>query len=298
MLTEMNSLSENVTETAYLDILNLAEYQEATALAYVQDVRVGITKFDSGFVTFYLRDVNANVITARLFDVADFMMSGVNANAFKGKAVKLTFICQIFNGTKQLVISGTSGIEVYSGEFDYSRFIGEIKCDTSILESVGKSCFGNDWNLLAEYKYFSCDSLGKGRVGAFIKIFDLALSSLSSYTDFDNLDVKELYYTFFSSMQEYFYLLKNKKTYADISSLLIYDVMSKISSKYDGRDEKLLIIDTVRALSGFEKPLGLIPKLIYDAVTMAKKHVDLILVNNTLPIGTSVNVGGDSLLKY
>ena len=235
------------------------------------------------------------MITARLFDVSDFAACGLTSNAFKGKPVNIKFIGQLFNGNMQLVLTS---IEVFTGEFDFARFIGKIECDTSSIIQVGKNCFGAHWELPAGYTYFSCDQIGKGRVGAFLKVFDLALATLVAYCDIDTIDEKELFTTLFCSMDEYYNLLRNKQTYADISSILVYDSIAKISAKYDHLNEKLLIVDTVRALVGFDKPIGLIPKLICSAVKSASANLNLIFAYNVLPVGASTNIGGEILSKY
>ena len=70
-------------EEKYLDISKLKEFEQITTIAYVHDVSVGRTKMESGFVKLFLKDCNSNVVSAILFDVENFVFSGINIMQFK-----------------------------------------------------------------------------------------------------------------------------------------------------------------------------------------------------------------------
>lgn len=295
--TELGVARDEI-ELPYLDMNSIQECIPLTALAYVSDASTGISKLDTGFVTFYLKDVNSNLVTARLFNVADFMLSGVKVSTFRHKPVKVKFVVQEFRGNPSLVIDGVHGIEVYHGDFDYECFIGSIHVDTAELEFIGKNIFGEEWALPAEYQYFSTDTVAKGRVGGFLKIFSMALCTLKGYADLTGLEYSELCTVFYRSMEAYYEVLRSQTVYDNLHALKKYEVFHRIRERYASDDSSYLIVDTVSSVLGYNKPLHFISHLICDAVTSAIKGLDLLYVNNSLPLGAKICTGGGELLKY
>ena len=281
----------------YLDLSSLTEGVMYTKVAYVTNVTTGFQKNEYGFVTFYLKDVNANLVQARLFNVADFMLSGVKAATMKNHPVQLTFMVQDYNGRHSLVIDGKAGIELWDGDFPYERFIGKIDVDSSAILAIGNKCC-SDFILDNRWATTSFETIAQGRAGAFMKIFDMALSSLCGMHDLPGVDLNELLFVYYKSMELYFDTLVETQKLDNFGSLNNYKFLIRAENLYSDDDRKMLIIDTTKALLSISKPVGIIAYAINNAVREAIFLLNASCQLNIAPIGTKVGIGGVDILKY
>ena len=282
----------------YLDVSALAEGMVYTKVAYVQSVSTGLQKNAAGFITFYLKDCNANLITARLFNVEDFMLSGVKGSALAKHPVKITFVPQEFNGRMSLVIDGKIGVELYTGEFDYKRFTGSVDVDLTKAEAIGKACMPEDWELNPMYSTASFDYVGQGRAGAFASIFNSALVTVSGYCALPGVNKESLLTVFFNAMEQYFQILMNRQKLSAFGNFEDFKFINSVSVKFSSDDNCMCIVDTVKALSGASKPLGYEAALIKNAVDGAMFALNASLALQSVPFGTKTMVNGVDVLKY
>lgn len=298
MLERMQSFEKKEDSLAMLDVSSLTEFQEIHCVAYVHNGYTGMSKLNQGFVTLILKDCNATVVRATLFNVAQFSKSGLTIAAFKRKPVVIHATVQYFNNQISLVLSEMHEIELYTGEFEYSRFVGELEFDSKFIQSVGERVLGEEFEFPERMRTSSLDNIAQGRVGGFGKVYELALSNLWRMRNVPGVPFKELMWAFSHAMIEYFDSISSEQTIDFLDGLNSYSVLEKINMKYRGNDNRLLVIDTVRSLLGFEKPRHLVAHLIYRSVTEAIKEIELALTSINLPLGSRTKVGGEDLLKY
>ena len=158
----------------YLDMNGIPEAVAVDRLAYVHDVSLGNTKYGDGFITFFLKDCNAKIVTARLFNVADAMMSGMSIAGFKHKPVQLRCVAQEFNGSLSLIIDGVSGISVYDGEFDFDRFIGRVNSDLTEVEAAGVE-------VDSAWKRIPVEGIADGKLGGYARVVELAFGCIKPF---------------------------------------------------------------------------------------------------------------------
>lgn len=281
----------------FLDMTAVSDGMRYTKVAYVSSVSTGFQKNEYGFVTFYLKDVNANIVQARLFNVADFMLSGVKASAMKNHPVKLTFVVQEFNGRLSLVIDGKEGIEVWDGEFPYEKFIGKVDMDTSTVCALGQKFIPN-FEFDSRWSSASFDRIAQGRAGSFAKLFELGLSSICGMEGLVGIDVKELVSVYFIAMQYYFNVLLQHQKLDKFDTFNDHKVLYDIENVYQNDERRMVILDTVKALVGLAKPYGFTACVIKRAVENASFVLNTAYQLNSAPIGTKVTVGGVDVLKY
>lgn len=283
----------------YLDMRKIPELKPVTRLAYVHDVNVGTTKYDSGFVKFYLKDCNADVVTAILFDVENFMMSGINAAAFKHKAVEFKCVAQEFRGRLSLVIDSRDGIKVYNGPFEYEKFIGRVDYSLTMLESACCEC--GEWDGIDTNEWLRCsiDELGRGRTGAFGRLVELAYSSIAPVVNsLNKKESDEMLSAFVVTSDYYFRYLRQKQNTDVIGTLGIYKFLSQVSQRYSESDSKLVFLDCLSAVAGSDKPKHLYAHLIKNAFDNARLTMQMQLQFTSMPLGTKAYVGGVELSKY
>lgn len=283
----------------FLDVSGLVDGLTYEKVALVVSANAGVARDSSGFARFYLKDINSNVVCARLFNVKDFSACGTVLAGFKNRPVKLRFLAQRFNGSMSLIVDGDYGIKVYEGEFDRSRFVGRYQFDSDYVEHTAVR-FGlpDNWKLPVEYKVASFQEIGQGRVGAFAKMVELCTRQLSGYPDLDGVDGKELFQAFFVTVECYYRLLKVKEVYGVLNDVKAFEVISGINTMDYDKELKAIVLDSVRPLAEFGSPKHLYSHLINGAVSSAVANLGLVLCNNQLIIGATAKTGGVLLSKF
>lgn len=298
-LSKISGFDTDNMDDKYLRLSDLVEGVPGSKAAYVLDSDARVSRTNSGFAKFFLKDVDANVISAFLFDVKDFVFSGLKLSQFKGKAVMIHFVPQVFNGRYSLIINGKLGIEEYKGEFDRKRFVGEIKYFAGTVIKLGKQVFGEDWELPAEYKICSFDSVGQGKTGAFIKMLEIAANTLVGYkTMLDGSDFGVLLKVFFAVAEAEYKVLGCRQDTEVLEDVSVFAVFESLSRKYREDEYFHIILDAIKGVCGYGGGRSLYSHLVLNAIECAKHSIDLVLSNNTLITGAVASVGDVELLKY
>lgn len=299
-----SSLEKSVNEL-YLDMNRIPELVPVERVAYVHDVKLGSTKFDTGFITFYLKDVNSTIVAARLFDVEDFMMSGVKVAVFKHKPVIFKCIAQEFRGALNLTIDGSSGIKVYDGEFDAQKFVGSVDYDFTLLKDCVIQYSLPDVKFLADdgalrvptdWVRTPLENIGDGRVGAYARFVEIAFSCIMPFLNEDN--ASDILQAFLITAQYYYKYLKEEQNVKMIGKMNAYKYFSQFNVAYANSDNLLLYQDVFSAVVGISKPMHLYSHIIKNAFDYARQMLYLSLKFESQPMATQISVGGVDLSKY
>lgn len=286
-------------DEVFLDASKLVEGIVYERVALVVDANAGLTRFNSGFTRFFLKDVNANVVCARLFDVKDFETCGIKLAEFRNKPVKLKFYAQKYNGNMSLVVDGDYGIKVYTGIFDRARFIGKYDFNVDAIVSLANWCFGGSgWKFPVEYGMASFTEIGQGRVGAFAKVMEMSFATLSGCLQLQGVNGKELIRVAFTVFECYYRLLKAKETYGFLEEVKAFDILIGIDGMDIDRELRAVIVNCVKPLANFGHATHLYSHLINSAVNNAVFTLELVLQNNSLIVGATTEVGGMPLSKF
>lgn len=299
----ISSLTGVPDECQLLDTACIYDGQALNCIAYAQSCSVKFTKVGQTFATFLLKDKNANVITARLFNLSE--ESAKISQTFARKPVQIHGEVQVFNGTYSIILDGNSGVSLYSGDFDYMSFLGSYKVDLSAAATIYEKVIGS--KLPEEsYKNFTIDFLGNGRVGAFAKLFDMALSNLLFLENLPGVDLHDLLQCYFIAMQQYYIILVKFAKLGPLGKITLLDTYNDVHCDDNIR---YLVLDTLRSICENSKPLHVYAHIIYDALMQANRTMQLLEANTLLVDGADTSVyftdllgnnisGGVELLKY
>lgn len=296
----MEFVGKSTNGIQLLDMQHIPEMTTVERIAYVYDVSLGVSKLEDGFVKFFLKDCNAAVTAAVMFNVEKFFESGMKASAFKGKPIRFKCMAQEFNGRLSLVIDGNYGVSIYDGPFEYERFIGKLDSDVvSVQAELGKLEPGIEFIIDPEWNMLSLEKVGKGRVGAYAKMVELAYAYLK-HTDglMSDEDYKVLLSVFSDVSDFYFRFLKKEQAVEVIGSLHAYPLMNQLSQKRMNDGNRVVYLDALGAVIGADSPKHLIAHLIKDAFNAARHTVELSVQFQTMPIGTKSFIGGVAISKY
>ena len=284
----------NISE--YLDITNLADGVSYSRIAYVNDATTGLQRNDKGFVTFYLKDCNGNLVTARLFNVEDFLTSGIKSSAIKKHFVKVDFQAQNFNGSMSLIVSNIEVTTPQNQAELLPKFIGKVDVDTTNLNAVSENIIGS--KLPEEYSTTPLDGIAQSRINGYNKILDMALASILGNEGLPGIDMKELLYVFLHTARYYFKILKHRQELSGFNDFEDYKIYSQVDLDLAESDSKMLVIDTVRSLVSSAEPNHIISFIVSHAIKSANFIVNASYRLQNTPVGTRVSVGGNSLLRF
>lgn len=295
-MVPVNDFTYDEQASKFLIVKDLKVGKKYTKIAYLSNVSLGTQKNEYSFATFYLKDYEGNLITAKLFNVADAMLSGVNMTLMRKHPVELTFVVQEFNGIS-LVIDGATGINVWEGDFPYAQFLGTVDVDVSTLVGVGQKVIPG-FEINALMKTASLDGIAQGRAGGFLKVFDMALAQMCGYNNMVGINFDDLIFVFYNTMELYFEVLMQRQKLNNFDDMLDYEILHNARVKFLNDERMMPIINSLRALISNTKPAGIEDFIIKHAVETAVTTLNAAYQLNVTPVGIHINVGGVSLLKY
>lgn len=303
MLTSLDSFNVEPTTLVtdeYLDITKLEEGRTYTKVAYVHNTSFGMSQSMSGFVRFFLKDCNAKVIVARLFDVEDFMFSGAKQKQFKGRLVEITFVVQVFNGTLSLVIDGSKGVQLVEREVDMSLFRGKVPFDKSFLDAVTSKLGYDDGKIPEKWLTESFENLGEGRTGAFAALASATIAMTVSLPWLEKKQIQEIMRYGYLTFSGYFDILTSrKKQLLPDDSAVFVRVMNTLAAKYNLKPDEMSIVgNCVGSLVNTSKPVHYYAHCIKKAYLYNESMLEYDLALDTIPAGCSTSIRNEQLANF
>lgn len=288
-------LEEIGAQDNYLDCSKLSVGARYKKVCYVHNVRSGTDVYNSGFYTFFIKDKNATVVPARLFNVKDFVEKGFDAIYLKNKPVTIEFIAQVYNKRWSFVLDD---IQLYQGDFDYSVFVGTVPAiDTAKLEKVYKVIDSN-YECPAIYQTMSLQSICQGRRGGPLLVYNNVTSNLLQYCKLNSVVPADLLKVFDVCYRVFIDLEQEKQKLDVISCSAELNLLQKVYYEYKDNDLYEIMLDTLNAIIHGDKPKHLYANLICNELKSVMQNLELCYVYDSLVSGGSANVKGADLLRY
>lgn len=284
------------TTSNILDVNELTDGGVYTKIAYVHNSTTGWQRNDKGFITFYLKDINGNIIEARLFSVEDFLFSGVKSSSLKKHFVTIQFQAQIFNGSWSLILKSIELTELQNVAELLPRFIGKIEVDDSRLNNFSMEFINQ--NLPSCYSNTSLDSIADGRLNGYVKMLDIALPSIIGAVDLPGIKESELFSVFFYTAKYYFQLLNHRQELSGFEDFEDYSIFSEIKMSLSDTNYYMLIIDALQSLSSNYEPKSLVSYIVAHSIKVAIFILNASYKLQNVPYGTKTHIGGSTLLRF
>lgn len=285
MLVSNNIKSEN---DMYLDIRKLEEDRTYTKIAYVQDVKDSISSINEGFFKFYLKDINGDMVIARLFGVKDFMKIASRARMLKHKAVTIKFYTQIYNGSLSVILTD---IDIYTDPIDYSKFIGKVD---NLDVMVSRLAEIEDIELM---KTSRLTEFCNGKVGGYALFAYLVTQQVKSYV-LSNLTNYEVLERTVNDLLPLLFNYYRKLEVQPVSSPtdIIMDANTILLSHSFLGDTSILI-DAYISCCGISKPQFLESILIYNIINNVLDVMRLSVIEKQMTPGSLKQLDGTVLKK-
>lgn len=290
-------------DSGFLDVTKLVEGQKYNnLLCFATSVNSKISRVDKGYYTFYLKDVNSNIIPAQLFDVNRFVESGIIASKLKNCFLFVSFYAQIYNGRWSLIIDEVSKADPEKLKqqgiiIDYSRFRGSVNTSHfKQYKEIRKQLDLDEPTQLMETECIS--SICEGRSGGFAALVSQGALSLLNYDVFPEINVKTLLVTYALATDIYFNYLVKFENADVITNAKKVDFIQNSVLPYSNYKCSGYVTDTILALVGLCPAQHLYAHLICDTINFIMNSYREINTFSTIPMNLECNVGGELLLKY
>lgn len=285
MLVSNNSEKD---QEKYLNLKTLELNKGYTKIAYVQDVREKTDRLNQGFFLFYLKDVNGDMITSRLFGVRSFVETGKLARMLKGQAVTVKFETQEFNGSLSIVLTS---IDIYTGDFEFEKFIGKVNNLPAITSYLSH---------IEDIDLMSCSRLTEfynGKVGGFALFAYLVSKQVRAYEVSDLADVKLLENTVDGLLPLLFSYYRKLEVQPVIDPTeLIMDANASIMVSSLVMDTSVLV-NVYLSCCGLCQPQFVESMIIYDIVNNVLNTMKIASISSTMTKGSLKQLEDGRILK-
>lgn len=282
-------------ENNYLDYTKLDYRNQTTSLAYLLDARVGFSEKVGGFYVFYFKDVNGVTITGRMFDVERLNSDSYTLSTLKRKPVMFTHTSQIFNGAPSLIVTS---LEVFNGEFDYVRFLGEIpsaKEDLKYANDLVSKYVGNTFPVSWETESYL--DVCNGRSGGLAKLTSTVLKNLSNYENTPGVVFKDLLTAVYVTLVAYKKYLVIESTVEVPMRNQLLEIIYNSTANLDVRMRNV-VADCCSAVMGLGAPEHLYSHIIHNTLESSKRLLNFSYEYPAIMEGSAKKVGEFKLSKY
>jgi hypothetical protein len=286
---------EKISENDYLDMGDLFEGNSYRKVAYLCGAKSGTTALNNGFFTFYLKDKNSNILTARLFDIAEFVKAGYSVANMTNRAVEISFTANVFNNQWSLIVDT---IKPYNGEFDYDLFIGRVDVMSKDWAlDLMKKVEGEGYEFPDFFESYRLADMCDGRSNGILFTFIAGLKALQMCSGMPNIKMSDLIKVYGEAFKLFVATKLDMQETGFMLNSDIVESLTKFSRLLDGNNLKEEIMDTIIGLLG-GKPQHLyshiITKVVKDVMDCCQKSYQY----TSMTAGATAFIGGDELLKY
>lgn len=281
-----------VSTNEYLNLNDLFQNQKFSKICLVKDVKSGVSILGQGYYTFYVRDCNAHVLTARLFNPDGFSDSGFNALLLKGKPAKIDFTATIYNGNWSLVLEK---ISLYNGDFDYDVWLGDASVKFKLPDEIEK--------VIAEghvpfdfYNVSVLNGINNGKKGSAARLYLNVLKRLLEFRD--TFQTNGLIDVFNASFDFWFRYQQLKDKFEIIDAKSSFALKNDIFKRYERSVYITSIMETCLALIKEGEPKHLFCHIICDLMNTEIGIMNLVSVYESIPSGMFSRVDDKILMKY
>ena len=289
-------LSRSGVMSTFLDIPLLKIGDDTIKVAYLYDIDLGTDRLANGYFRLYLKDINGNIIIARMFnlDKNDEEMY-VKALSLKGHAIQVRFTVGSYNGSISLQVSE---FKKYDGIVDYAQFIGAID-EVEESYEVAKKLFEGfgipNPDIPKLYKTDSFFELCDGKAGGYMKLVEVVLLSITSLRGIPGIDIKDLVFVWYHVQRAYYKYLSRLSLLEVITNKERLEIITSFSAQEGVND---VCVDTLCGLLDISKPESLSSVIIADTVKSVIKNMKLACIYSTMLPGSYKKEGDLTLLKY
>ncbi|GAA0101606.1 hypothetical protein UT300012_23210 [Paraclostridium bifermentans] len=292
------SIRRAENDNNFLEVSALQVGEVCERIGYLQHIKEGrVEGTGKGYFTLYLKDCHGNVVVGRMFDIDRFEERGLEILALKGKPVRISFRVSVFMTSISLDLHA---IAYYGGPVDYSQFIGKYEgTNRSFDVAVGtfrKLLNKPELELPPVYKNSTIRSIYEGRVGGYTYILESVVLNILGLRGIANVDVATVAEIFYIVQDHYYNYLKRVEDLDFVPLAEKLGFLTKMSK--DNVSENLSVaIEVMTALLDLGKPETVLGHLIYDYITSAIDHINMLCTTQTMVTGMVREVGGRRLVK-
>lgn len=282
----------SVSKSEYLDINELVEGNTYTKVGLVSKCKAGTSVLEQGYYTFYVKDINANVVPAHRFNILNFERTGYDASYLEGKPVTITFNATIFNGRWSLILSD---IKLFTGAFDYKRFSGFFTIAEDFIQST-YTRFNMNYKVPAQYSNVSIQSMYNGKVGGAAKLLESVVRSSLNLED--SINLADFLFVVKEAFEFYVSYSLSKEEYHVLDAKTFFNLLNVTYRRLENDNRLSAVIDTCYVLTDTGEPHHYFAFIIKNLVETELKNAKLISTVKAMPAGIATTIDNKCILNY
>lgn len=282
------------------NLLYLSNCESDTAfqdkVCYVLNGRGSIAKNQKGFYGFNLKTADCKVVHAVIFDVPDFIESGLKIKDLENSLVKISgYVSEYRSGVSLILnkIEKCSSEELMS--IDSKKFLGEIENVSQMFSDVQEfvEMIDKSLHVPSVYKIKSYPRIYGGRLGGYVKFIWKWMYSISVFNDFNDGVINRVFYN----------CVVNYANYLDRLNVMdIVTTLDKVQILRSIPDDNSIVsavtLDTMQAILGLGESEHLYAKIIYECFSQINTISYMNELWDTLPNGGAKELECGILRKY
>lgn len=239
------------------DLVNKVPFSR---VCYVLNQGSGISRLEKGFYRLMVKTCDGLPVPAMIFDLKDFINSGLDVAALVGKFIELQGTPTIWNNSYSIVVDKIFLIDQDNVE-DKEQFLGKTE-DVDLLLQQCAGAFKNldNCSIPSIYKVGSFPSIYNGEVGGYVKFIWKWIYQCMVYSSDMNSDfLSTLYYTIV-----YYGRYLDRINSSDVITCKDKIDLLKTIPTADGSNVNSVVLDSMQALLGLGEPEHLFAHVIYN----------------------------------
>lgn len=283
------------------NLLYLSQCESDTVIkdrvCYVLNGKGSIARNQKGFYGFNLKTADCKIIHAVIFDVPDFIKSGLTIKSLENSLVKVSGVVSDYRSGVSLILDRIEKCEPEEIlKIDSKKFLGEIENVNDMFQEVQEfvKLIDSDLHVPPVLKMKSYPKIYGGRVGGYVKFIWKWMFLISVHNDFDDGVINKAFYNCLINYAEYLDRLNVMEVITTIDKVQILK-----SIPDDNSNVSAVTQDAMQAILGLGKPEHLYSKIIYECFDQVRRMSYLNELWDTLPNGgEKLLEGQDVLRKY
>ena len=284
-------------EVKYLDFKKFSDGDKIIALAYVNEVRAGYSVKETGYFTFYVKDINAVSIACRLFSIDDFIAKGFDALYFKHKPVRIKAKVQNYYGSWSLIVED---IQIWTGDFDYERVIGKMEIEPEFnsalyfVQDKFPEC-SNVFDAIKGGLNSSIASICDGKKGGPAALFSFVIKELWTISIVNCKEAIKVWIYMYLTFIEYEY---KRNQFSILTHKEKLEIINSKSFMYENDPLADVIANACYSVIGLSKPDNYYSVLLTRMIEQYDFVYNLGRTYEKLPQGSTANFRGNEVIKY
>jgi hypothetical protein len=265
-------------------------------VCFVSDYKTGISKYEEGFYTLYVKTEDGTTVRAQIFNIARFIESGLELISLKSKFIELECIPQIHAGQYSLIVENIYTIDQQSIKSP-EKFLGIVEDVENLYKECVELINRGGVNMLSPVytsKHYS--SIYNDKIGGYIKFIWEWYYNVGIYSnEFSEQDRETILEVLKNCVVHYGRYLDRISLLDVITLRDKLDILKQLPASVKASTSDVME-DALQSILGIGEPEHLLAHIVYSAFKQTEYIMKIKEEWKSIPLG-GVSVSEKRTLK-